>query len=285
MQYRQLGGTGEKVSMIGMGGIVVSGLSQAEADAAVAEAIDSGVNYIDVAPTYGDAEERLGGALVGKRDHVFLACKTTQRTRAEAEDELNRTLSRLRTDHADVYQMHGLDKPEELATALGPGGALEAFEAARAAGKIRFIGITGHFVDNLCAAVDTGNFDTVLFPVSFAQFEMAGSGPELMRLAADRGIGRLAIKAAAKGHWAEGEEHIYPKCWYKPISRKDLFELSIRYALSQDISAALPPGDLGLFRMALDVAKRFEPIDAEGVAALRDAAGEFTPLFEPRKGS
>ena len=283
MQYRELGRTGEKVSIIGLGGIVVTGLTQAEADAAVAEAIYHGVNYIDVAPSYGNAEERLGPALEGKRDKVYLACKTGQRTREAAEEELNRTLSRLRTDHVDAYQMHALDSPEELATALGPGGALELFEEARAAGKVRFIGITGHIVENLAAAIKTGRFDTVLFPVNFAQFEMARFGPDLLRLAGQMNVGRLAIKAGAQGPWPEGEDHVHPKCWYKPIPQRDLFQLAVRYALSQDIAAALPPGDLELFRAAVEVAERFEPIDAEGIERLRAASSGFSPLFVAKR--
>jgi aryl-alcohol dehydrogenase-like predicted oxidoreductase len=282
MQYREIGRTGDNVSIIGLGGVTVMRLEQAEADSLVAEAIDRGVNYVDVAPSYEDAEERLGGALDGKRDKVFLACKTGLRTRKEAEEELNRTLCRLKTDHADLYQMHGLDSPEELEIALGPGGAMEAFEAAQAAGKIRHIGITGHSVENLTRAIESGRFATVLFPVNFAQFDIAKYGPELLETAKDLGVGRMAIKAAAQCPWKDEEERVStsPKCWYKPLMQKDLFALAVRYTLSQDISATLPPGDVGLFRMALDVAEGFKPIDHEGLTALRQAAGQLTPLFK-----
>ena len=282
MQYRELGATCESVSIIGFGGIVVKDLSQAEADAAVAEALHRGVNYFDVAPSYGDAEERLGGALLGKRDEVFLACKTGLRTKQEAAAELDRTLARLHTDHADLYQMHGLDSSDDLATALAPGGAMEAFEEARLAGKVRFIGITGHSTENLATAISSGRFDTVLYPVNFAQFEMANYGPELLSLAKEKGVGRLAIKAAAKEPWGDSDDRVFPKCWYKPLSEKGLFALAIRYALSQDISAALPPGDLGLFKMALDIAEDFRPLDESELQELRESSGQFTPLFGKR---
>lgn len=281
MQYREIGKTGEKISIVGLGGVTVMRLQQSEADSLVAEAVDRGVNYIDVAPSYEDAEERLGPALVGKRDKFFLACKTGQRTKKEAEEELNRTLSRLKTDHADLYQMHGLDSPEELATALGPGGAMEAFEAAKAAGKIRYIGITGHSVENLISAIKTGRYSTVLYPINFSQFEIANYGPELLETAKTLGIGRMGIKAAAERKWNDDQEReeLSPKCWYRPLMEDGLFKLALRYTLSQDISAALPPGDVRLFKLAVDVAEDFKPINAEGLAELREASGQLEPLF------
>jgi aryl-alcohol dehydrogenase-like predicted oxidoreductase len=281
MEYRTLGRTGEKLSIIGMGGIVVDKLTQAEADAVVAEAIDRGVNYFDVAPSYGDAELRLGPALVGRRKHVFLACKTGKRTAAEATAELDRSLKRLQTGHVDLYQMHGLDKPEDLEIALGPGGAMEAFEATRDAGKIRFIGITGHAPSNLVRALASGRFDTALFPVNYAQFEIASSGPEVIEAARSAGAGRLAIKAAAQRRWGDGEARTAPKCWYKPLDDRDALLLALRYALSQDITAALPPGDTELFRTALSLADGFEPVSQEDIVGLRAASSQLAPLFGP----
>ena len=281
MEYRELGNTGERVSVIGLGGIVVRGLPQPEADRLVADALERGVNYVDVSPTYWDAEERLGPALDGRRDGVFLACKTIQRTREAVEKELENSLRTLRTDHADVYQLHGLDDPAELKMALGPGGALEAFLAAREAGKIRFIGITGHSVENLSEALRAFPFDTVVFPVNYAQFEMACRGQELLELARSKGVARLAIKAAAKGPWGE-KERVYPNCWYRPLSEKHSLMLAMRYALSRDISAVLPPGDPGLFGMVLDAAEDLRPIDEAGLEELRGLSSGFTPLFGPR---
>src|SRR5690348_773023 len=139
MQRRPLGKTGEELSIIGFGGIVVSGMAQPDADAIVAEAFDRGINYFDVAPSYGDAEERLGPALEPYRDRVFLACKTGKRDREGAAAELRASLRKLRTDHVDLYQLHALAKPEDVAQAFGPGGALEAFQEARQQGLTRFL--------------------------------------------------------------------------------------------------------------------------------------------------
>src|SRR4051812_27033325 len=120
MQRRQLGKTGLDVSIIACGGIVVTDTPQAEANDIIAEAVDRGINYFDVAPSYGDAEVKLGPALEPHRHGVYLACKTGKRDKAGAAAELRQSLKNLRTDHFDVYQLHGLTKMEELEQALGP---------------------------------------------------------------------------------------------------------------------------------------------------------------------
>jgi aryl-alcohol dehydrogenase-like predicted oxidoreductase len=128
MQKRELGGTGEYLSIVGFGGIVVANEHQEDANRYVAEAVEErGINYFDVAPTYGNAEERLGPALEAYRDSVFLACKTGKRDADGAEEELQQSLKRLRTDHFELYQFHGVRKMEEVNTIMGPGGALETF--------------------------------------------------------------------------------------------------------------------------------------------------------------
>ena len=131
MEKRAYGNTGEQLSMIGFGGILVMNAEPEAAAHIVAEAVDRGINYFDVAPSYGNAEERLGPALEPYRDRVFLACKTGKRTRDEAAAELRDLLQRLRTDHFDLYQLHGLTTREELEQAFAPGGAMETFVAAR----------------------------------------------------------------------------------------------------------------------------------------------------------
>ena len=121
--------------MIGFGGILVTGVEQPVADRRVAEAVERGVNYFDVAPQYGDAEIKLGPALQPHRAHVFLAGKTLERTRAGAAAELKRTLERLRTDHLDLYQLHALtDLEKDVDAAFGKDGALETFIEAKKAG-------------------------------------------------------------------------------------------------------------------------------------------------------
>ena len=137
MEKRLLGRTGEQLSVVGFGGIVVTDEEPQAASRLVAQAVDRGINYFDVAPSYGNAEERLGPALEPYRSNVFLACKTGVRTREEAAASLSQSLQHLRTDHFDLYQFHGVSKMEEVEQILGPGGAMETFLEAREKGLIR----------------------------------------------------------------------------------------------------------------------------------------------------
>src|SRR5438105_1550464 len=139
---RAYGNTGIELSIVGFGGVVVMGMEQGDADRIVKEAFDRGVNYFDVAPSYGDAEERLGPALEGIRERVFLACKTGKRTKTEAAEELRESLRKLRTDHFDLYQLHALSSLEEVETCFGPDGAIEAFLEARDSGLTRYLGFS-----------------------------------------------------------------------------------------------------------------------------------------------
>src|SRR5437870_10594780 len=173
MERRPLGTTGEELSMIGFGGILVMNVDPAEAGRLVAEAIDRGINYFDVAPSYGNAEERLGPALAPYRDRVFLACKSGKRDKAEAARELRESLQRMQTDHFDLYQLHALTSMEEMEQALGPGGAMEAFREARDAGLIRYIGFSAHSVETALAAMDRFAFASILFPTNFVLFYQA----------------------------------------------------------------------------------------------------------------
>ena len=141
---RALGKTGEKLSMIGFGGIVVMNETSGESSNIVAEAVDRGINYFDVAPSYGNAQERLGPALAPYRKNCFLACKTEGRTKDDSRAQLEESLRLLKTDHVDLYQFHALTKMAELDKVLGPGGAMETMEAAKKEGKIRYIGFSVH---------------------------------------------------------------------------------------------------------------------------------------------
>ena len=213
---RPYGATGVELSILGLGGVVVSGVEQDHAKRLVAEAVERGVNYFDVAPTYGNAEEILGPALAPYRRDVFLACKTTERTRAGAQAELERSLARLRTKHLDLYQLHALtDVAEDVDVAFGKGGALETFIAARKAGQVRFLGFSAHSVAAALAALARFDFDSILFPVNFATYFAGNFGPQIMEKACAQGVARLALKALARQKWpeADAERPLHPKCW------------------------------------------------------------------------
>ena len=151
---RKLGKTGEQLSIIGFGGIVVMDDSPGGSANIVAEAHDRGINYFDVAPSYGNAQERLGPALAPYRNKSFLACKTEGRMKDDSRRQLEESLRLLKTDHVDLYQFHALTKMTDLDKVLGPGGAMETMEAAKKEGKIRFIGFSVHSAETALAAMD-----------------------------------------------------------------------------------------------------------------------------------
>jgi aryl-alcohol dehydrogenase-like predicted oxidoreductase len=278
---RALGKTGEHLSIIALGGIVVTDTEQSFANNIVAEAFDRGINYFDVAPTYGNAQERLGPALEPYRKRVFLACKTTERSRAGAKAELDESLRLLRTDHLDLYQLHALTKMDDLETALGPNGAMETFVQARKEGKVRFIGFSAHSVETALEAIKRFDFDTILFPLNFVLFSQANFGPQVLEAARQKGMGILALKAMAKGVWpqAQKKNHPFSKCWYEPAALPEQASMGLRWTLSHPITAAVPPGEEKYFRLAMDVAQGFKPISTEEEKTLMAGAAGAEPLF------
>jgi aryl-alcohol dehydrogenase-like predicted oxidoreductase len=278
---RTLGKTGEQLSIIGFGGIVVMDEDPAHSKNIVAEAVDRGVNYFDVAPSYGNAQERLGPALAPYRKNCFLACKTEGRTKDDSRKQLEESLRLLKTDHVDLYQFHALTKMIDLDTVLGPGGAMETMEAAKKEGKIRYIGFSVHSQETAVAAMDRYPFDTVLFPVNFVLFSQAKFGPQILKKAQEKGMGILALKSMAKTTWpaAEKKSHPEPKCWYQPAAFPNEAALGLRWTLGHPITAALPPGDEKYFRLAMDVAQNYKPLEPHEETALLSGAVGAEPIF------
>ena len=285
LERRSLGKTDEKLSILGFGGIVVMNATPQEASRRVGEAIDAGINYFDVAPSYGNAEERLGPALEAYRKDVFVACKTTQRSKAGAAAELESSLKRMRTDHFNLYQLHAVAKLEEVEQILKPSGAMEAFLEAKKAGKIRFIGFSAHSVEAALALMDRFEFDTILFPINFATWYAGNFGPQVLAKAQEKKMGILALKAMANRPWPEGSTKTFSKCWYEPLSEPSEAMLGLRFTLSHPITAAIPPGDENLFRMALQLAARFTPLSPSEVETLKQKAMKSEPIFRyPQQG-
>jgi predicted aldo/keto reductase-like oxidoreductase len=278
---RTLGKTGEQLSIIGFGGIVVMNETTGESSNIVAEAFDRGINYFDVAPSYGDAQERLGPALQPYRKNCFLACKTEGRSKDDARAQLEESLRLLKTDHVDLYQFHALTKMAELDKVLGPGGAMETMEAAKREGKIRYIGFSAHSAETAVAAMERYNFDTILFPVNWVLFTQAGFGPQILKKAREKQMGILALKSMAKTVWPveQKQHHPMPKCWYQPASFPDQASLSLRWTLGHPITAAIPPGDEKYFRLAMDVAQNYKPLAAQEEQALLAGGRGVEPIF------
>ncbi len=280
MEKREYGSTGERLSIVGFGGILVSQVDAGEARGLVAEAVDRGVDYFDVAPTYGNAQEMLGPALEPFRKGVFLACKTTERTAAGARRELEESLRLLRTDHVDLYQLHAVNTAEDFDAVTGPGGALELFREARERGMTRYLGFSSHSSETALRLIEAVDFDSVLFPVNWCTWLGADFGPAVVAAAETRGTARLALKALARGKLTPGGGRKWSKCWYEPLEDRELADLALRFTLSQPVTAAIPPGEPALFRMALEIAESFTPITGEEVDRLRREAAAARPIFE-----
>ena len=282
---RAYGKTGIELSVIGFGGIVVKDADQEHANRVVAEAVEKGVNYFDVAPSYGDAEVKLGPALEPYRKGVFLACKTGQRRREGAETELHESFKRLRTDYFDLYQLHAItDVEKDVEAVFAKGGAMEVFVEAKKQGQIRHLGFSAHSEEAALAAMNRYDFDSILFPVNFTTFYKGRFGPRVLAEAQSRGVARLALKAMARQQWSEGDPNRrkYPKCWYEPLTRREEARLGLYFTLSQSVTAAIPPGDESLFRMAVDLAMRFRPLSAQEQTELQQRAESLNPIFAAR---
>ncbi len=278
---RTLGRTGERLSMIAFGGIVVMNEDSGAAANIVAEAVDRGVNYFDVAPSYGNAQQRLGPALKPYRDKCFLACKTDGRMKDDSRVQLEDSLRLLETDRIDLYQFHALTKMTDLDKVLGPGGAMETMEAAKKEGKIRYIGFSVHSVETALAAMDRYNFDTVLFPLNWLLVSQANFGPQILERSRQMQMGILCLKSMAKTVWPSDQQknHPEPKCWYQPAAFPDEASLGLRWTLGHPITAAIPPGDERYFRLAMDVAQNFKPLEPHEEQTLLAGGKGVEPLF------
>ena len=281
IEKRSLGKTGEKLSMIGFGGIVVNKATAQQSAAWVKEAIDYGVNYFDVAPSYGNAEEMLGPALEPYRKGVFLACKTGERKKEGARKELEQSLKNMRTDHFDLYQLHAVTSLEDVDTIFGKGGAMETFLEAKEEGKVRYLGFSAHSVEAAMALMDGFDFDTILFPFNFATWYAGNFGPQVMQRAKEQEMGILALKAMAWRPWEEGEERTTGgKTWYKPLPTPEEAEKGLRFTLSHPVTAAIHPGHEDYMSMAFRMALDFQPMEDKEIIEMKKKAMETTPLFK-----
>jgi len=278
---RTLGKTGERVSIIAFGGLALAGVGQDEADSIVGYAIDKGINYFDVAPTYGDAELKMGPALKPYRDRVFLACKTAKRDREGAQQELDRSLERLGTDHFDLYQLHHItDVEKDVKKALGKNGAMEAILEARKQGVIRYIGFSAHSAQAALAAMKEFDFDTVMFPVNFVCHFKNGFETKILTEAKKQKLGIIALKAMAKQNWADNPDKSQcPRCWYEPIVEPHLIKNALGWTLSQEISVTIPPSDTRLFRQAVELAPTCTPPTKQVLEQLNQIASASNPIF------
>lgn len=296
METRELGDTGQTSSILTLGAIALSYVSQSRANELLDSAVELGINHVDVAPTYGDAEEKLAPRLDTYRDELFLGCKTQERTYFGAWGELHRSLDRLGVDSIDLYQFHAVTGYDELAAITGSytpemaqghdEGALQAFLDAKDAGLIDHIGLTSHGDPALIrSAINRiSELDTVMFPYNYT---LAGKdGPEhdydaVLDLANDRGLGTLCIKAFTKGSWPtdiDSANRPY-ETWYEPYVTTEELTECLRFALSQGMTTIPSAGDPELLPTIMKAAADYEPLNADEQTRLRERGrGRDSPV-------
>lgn len=268
MEQRRLGRTGH-LSSVAILGCCAFGDGDVEATrASLDEALAAGVNHLDVAPSYGDAESALGPSLPAVRGRVFLACKTNIRTAGGARAELERSLERLQTDHFDLYQFHGVTTEDELEAITAPGGAAEAVLAAQDEGLTRYVGITGHFLQAprvFRAALQRIDLDTVMLPVNaghWANADYRRDAESLLDLCAQRDVAVMAIKALARRPW-QGERQY--STWYEPLDEPGRIQRAVDFTLSLPVTGFATPCDRRLLPLALEAAEHFSRMAPEEI--------------------
>ncbi len=279
------GSTGHRSTRTLFGAAALSRVTQEVADGVLELLQRYGVNHIDTAASYGDAELRVAPWLAGAgRDRFFVATKTGKRTYAEARDEIRLSLRRLGTGHVDLIQLHNLVDQAEWETAFAPDGALRAAVEAREAGLVRFIGVTGHGLQAPVQhrrSLERFPFDSVLFPYNYVQLQDPTYTRDtfaLMALCEARGVAMQTIKAITLGPW-HGERPATPTTWYEPLREERDIELAVRWVLSDPRVFLNTVGDVGILPLVLDAASRGgeRPSDAEMDELVRRR--EMSPFF------
>lgn len=283
MEKRQFGRSGHMSTVAILGGAAFGEVDQQTADRAMEIVLEYGVNHIDIAPSYGHAEDRLAPWIKAHRDKFFLGCKTMERTREGALKELHGSLKRLHSDHFNLYQLHAIKKIEDLDEVTRPGGALEALIKAKEKGLIQHIGITGHGVyapTVFLEALRRFDFDSVLFPVNFVQFADPGykqKATELLRLCREKNVGSMLIKSITKAPWGEGSPQF--DTWYEPFTDMDMIQKAVSFALSQDATGICTVGDTRLLPMVLKACESFKLMSEIEQRKLIQSAQMYQPLF------
>ena len=279
IEQRPFGGTGHMSSAVIFGSAALGSVDQGTADRVFELLQQYGVNHIDTAAAYGDAELRIGPWMDRHRDDFFLATKTGQRDYERAKAEIHRSLERLRTDHVDLLQLHALIHPDEWDQALSPGGALDAAIEAREEGLVRFIGVTGHGW-NVAAmhrrSLERFNFDSVLLPWNwFAAHHgtYASDFEATVKLCEQRNVAVQTIKSIARGPWAAGIARNHTT-WYQPLENEEAITTAIQWVLARPQIFLLSVGDVDLLPAVLRAADaEFDMPSDAAMAGMSGRAG------------
>jgi aryl-alcohol dehydrogenase-like predicted oxidoreductase len=278
IEKRPFGRTGHLSSAVIFGAAALGRVDQAVADRVLELLLEHGVNHIDVAASYGDAELRIGPWMDRYRGDFFLASKTKERDHAAARDEIHRSLERLRTDRLDLIQLHSLTHPDEWDQALSPGGALDAAIEAKEAGLVRFIGVTGHGWTVAAMhrrSLERFPFDSILLPWNwhFAQRpDYAAEFAATLALAESRGVAVQTIKALARGPWAAGAERTHAT-WYQPLEDEEAIRTAVHWVLARPGIFLNSVGDVTLLPAVLKAATSPAPVPDAVMAGLGERTG------------
>ncbi len=283
IEKRPFGRTGHMSTATLFGAAALGNVTQDDADRTLEVLLKYGVNHIDTANSYGESEKRIGPWMDRHRNDFFLATKTENRTYEGAKEHLHRSLDLLRTDHIDLWQMHVLIKPDEWETAMGPGGALEAFIEAREQGLVRFLGVTGHYTVvgwMHKRSLERYDFDSVLLPYNYAMMQnptYAKDFEALIALAQERNVAVQTIKSCTRGPWGDKERSA--STWYEPFSDQETIDRAVSWVLGRQGIFLNTPGDIHILPKVLDAASRFQPGQTQEQLDQAMAELEPEPLF------
>lgn len=283
MQTRRFGRTGHMSTVAIFGAAAFWEISQADADKVMEQVIEAGVNHIDVAPSYGQAELRVGPWMPRERQRFFLGCKTMERTKEGVWNELQQSLKRLQTETLDLYQCHAITSMEELDAVTMRGGALEAFVEARQRGLFKYIGITGHGVNApqiYLEALRRFDFDSILFPLNFVQMaipEYRKNAEALIAECKAKDVGTMIIKTITKAPW--GERPHTANTWYEPFNQMDEIQRAVNFGLSYEVTGLCTAGDTAILPLILNACKRFTQLNDSQREQMIQSAKEYEPLF------
>ena len=283
METRRFGRTGHMSTIAIFGAAGLSQVTQEVADQAMEQIIAAGVNHIDVARSYGEAELRIGPWMRRERGRFFLGSKTGERTREGAWKQLQETLQRLQTESLDLYQCHAITTMEELDAVTMKGGALEAFVEAREKGLTKYLGITGHGVNApqiYLEALRRFDFDSILFPLNFVQMgnpEYRKYAEELIAECKAKDVGTMVIKTITKARW--GERPHTATTWYEPFEKMDEIQKGVNFALSYDVTGLCTAGDTRILPLVLQACENFSPLSQEGIEEMIKSGEQYEPLF------
>jgi aryl-alcohol dehydrogenase-like predicted oxidoreductase len=278
------GRTGHDSTRVIFGAAALSAVTQEEADQTMELVAASGVNHIDVAASYGKAEQLLGPFVESHRSDFYLATKTGERTADAAYAQICRSLELLRTDHVDLLQLHNLVDEAEWQTAYAPGGALEGAVRAKDEGLVGDLGVTGHGVTvarQHLRSLKEYDFASVLLPYNFPMSRNAtymADFEELAAVCAERNVAVQTIKSITKAAWDNDGER-FAATWYEPLRDQDAIDTAVGWVLGRPGIFLNTVGDIHLLPKVLDAASRFSTRPSEEEMAQLEAAWEMTPLF------